>query len=94
MGRIEESLTNEDWQQYRREQQLRREKRLPVRTDAILSLRRQGYIVEQKTDYHFRVNGRMDLWPIHNRWHDLKTQERGGAKDLAIFVKERFRHNE
>ncbi len=83
-----------DWDWYKAEQRKRREARLPIRTEAILALRRQGYDVEQKTEHHFRVNGILDLWPIHNRWHDLRTQERGGAKCLATFVKERIRHNE
>ncbi len=85
---------SDEWGWYRKEQQARREKRLPIRTEAILALRKQGYAVEQKTVYHFRVNGVLDLYPIHNRWFDLRTKERGGAKDLATFVKERIRHFE
>ncbi len=79
-----------EWDSYKFDQRQRRQKRLPVRTDAILQLKAQGYDVEQKTEYHFRINGRLDLWQIHNRWHDIKTNERGGAKNLAIFVKERM----
>ena len=90
----EESLDGDDWHAYRFEQQRRREQRLPIRTEAIMALRRQGYTVEQHTEYQFRVNGRLDLYPIHNRWHDLRTQERGGTRDLAVFTKERFRHDE
>lgn len=82
------------WEPYRVEQRQRRQKRLPIRTEEILALKRQGYDVVQKSEYHFRVNDRLDLWPIHNRWHDLKTHERGGANDLAVFVKERIRPNE
>lgn len=87
-------MGDETWGWYKHDQQQRRQKRLPVRTDAILSLKRQGYEVEQKTEYHFRINGCVDLWPIHNRWHDLRTNERGGTRDLAVFVKERIRPND
>lgn len=92
-GRV---VTNDecDWSQYKRDQQLRRAKRLPDRTAAVLGLRQSGYQVEQKTDYHFRVNGAIDLYVIHNRWHDLRTNERGGAKDLAIWLKGRIHPNE
>lgn len=83
-----------EWDWYKSDQWKRRQKRLPIRSQRILDLRRRGYTVEQKTEWHFRVNGRIDLWPIHNRWHDLETNERGGAKDLAIFVKEHIRHDE
>lgn len=87
-------MADETWTLYKHEQQQRRQKRLPIRTEAIMGLKRQGYDVEQKSEYHFRVNGILDLWPIHNRWHDLRTNERGGSKDLAVFVKERIRPNE
>ena len=83
-------MSDETWTQWKHDQRVRRAKRLPVRTDEILALKRQGYSVEQKSDYHFRINGILDIWPIHNRWHDLRTQERGGAKCLAVFVKERI----
>lgn len=79
-----------EWDQWKHDQQQRRAKRLPIRTEAILHLKVQGYDVEQKTETHFRINGRLDLYPIHNLWHDIKTNERGGAKDLAVFVKERM----
>ncbi len=59
-----------------------------------MGLKRQGYTVEQKTPYHFRVNDRIDVWPIHNKWHDIKTNERGGCRDLAAWVKQRIRPNE
>ena len=72
---------------HREAQQERRAKRLPVRTDQILALRREGYSVEAKTPYQFRVDGAFDLYPIHNRWHDLRTNKRGGAKDLADFIR-------
>lgn len=83
-----------EWDWWKSEQRARRVKRLPIRTEEILALKRQGYDVEQKTDYHFRINGILDVWPIHNRWHDLRTQERGGAKQLAVWVKERIRPTE
>jgi hypothetical protein len=87
-------MSDDEWGWYRHEQQARRAARLPIRTEEIRHLKVQGYDVEQKTEYHFRINGILDLWPIHNRWHDLRTQERGGAKNLAIFVKERIRPHE
>lgn len=79
-----------EWDSWKFDQQQRRQKRLPIRTKAILHLRVAGYDVEQKTEYHFRINGVLDLFPIHNQWHDIRTNERGGAKDLATFVKERI----
>lgn len=71
---------------YKEQQRARRAKRLPIRTATILALRKEGFTVEQKTEYPLRVNGRLDVWPIHNRWHDIKRNKRGGAKDLAQFA--------
>ena len=82
-------MSSEDWDdtEYRAAQRARREKRLPIRTAEILALRSEGYRVEQKTEYHFRINDTIDLWPIHNRWHDLRTNRRGGARSLAEFIR-------
>ena len=79
---------SKDWRAYREAQQARRATRLPIRTEAILALREEGFRVEPQTPYQFRINGRLDLYPVHNRWHDTKTNQRGGAKDLVVFVKE------
>lgn len=84
----------ETWKQHKREQQIRRAERLPERTDAILHLKVAGYDVEQKTEFHFRINGAIDLYPIHNRWHDLRSNKRGGAQDLATWLKGHLRPNE
>jgi hypothetical protein len=82
------SHDTESWREYRQEQQARREKRLPVRTAAILALRSEGFVVTKLTEYCFRINGRLDLYPVHNRWHDIQTNQRGGARDLVVFVRE------
>ncbi len=79
-----------EFDEYKEAQRERRLKRLPIRTAEILALRSEGYRVVQKTEYHFRINGTIDLWPIHNRFHILKTNQRGGAKNLAEFVRAYF----
>ena len=76
-----------EWNQYRDEQKRRRLDRLPIRTQEILDLEKLGYKVERKTEYQFRINDEYDLYPTHNRWHHLRTNTRGGAKNLAEFIK-------
>lgn len=83
-----------DWESYRGQQQVRRRDRLGKRSEKILALRVQGYTVEELSPTHFRINNRLDVWPIHNLWHDLKTRERGGTTDVATWVKARIRPNE
>jgi len=77
----------EMWKEARQDQKDRRAKRLPIRTQQILDLQKLGYKVVQLTEYQFRVNDEYDLYPTHNRWHWLKRNVRGGAKNLSEFVK-------
>lgn len=37
-----------------------------------------GYRVKQLTEYHFRINHVLDIYPTQRRWHNLKTRKRGG----------------
>lgn len=78
------------WRGYRLAQQERRAERLPIRTQEILALRVEGYLVKQLSAYQFRINHTIDVYPIHNRWHHIKTGQRGGARDLAAFIRKRF----
>lgn len=77
------------WEGYREAQQARRWRRLPGRQQEILDLRGAGFDVRQLTDYQFRIDGRLDLYPIHRRYHDVQANRRGSyrnAKDIAVRV--------
>lgn len=78
------------WDHHRIEQKMRRRERLPRRTAQIWSLKKMGYSVKQMTEYQFRIKGRVDVFPIHNRYHDIKTNERGGYRDVVEFVRNYF----
>lgn len=75
------------WDFYKKQQQMRRAKRVPERGSEILLLRRRGFNVQQMSASHFVVNGCLDLYPVHNQWYDRATDRRGVAKNLADFVK-------
>jgi len=50
-----------------------------------------GYKIEQKTEYHFRINDHIDIWPARGKYHDLKTNERGVVEgSLLKFLDKRF----
>lgn len=72
------------------EQQARRAARLPIRQREIEALAEQGFEIKRLTEWQYRVNNCLDLYPIHNRWHDIKKNRRGGAKNLAEFTKHYF----
>lgn len=43
--------------------------------------------VYQLSDYHFRINNRLDIWPSSKKWYDLKTGMKGEYGDLEKFTK-------
>lgn len=87
-------MSENDWSQYKDEQKERRQERLPVRQKEIEDLALIGYEVKKITEYQYRINNTYDLYPIHNRWHHLKTNKRGGAKNLAEFIKQKIKPND
>jgi hypothetical protein len=77
------------WKAYREAQQARRARRLPERTEEILRLRADNFRVRRLTNYQYRVDERLDLFPIHRRYHDIKVNKRGTyqtAKQIAVRV--------
>lgn len=81
------------WNEYRAEQKARRAERLPLRQQEIDALTADGFRIERKSEYHFRVNGALDLWPTHNRYHDLKRNKRGGYRSASDFVRKFFKES-
>lgn len=66
-------------------QQERAEKRVQE-TAKILELRGLGYEVRQITEYHFRVDGKLDLYPTRGRWHNMRAGKRGFYRDAAAIA--------
>lgn len=83
---IEVNEDNAMWAQYRLEQKARRLKRLPIRIALIESVEQYGLTVRQLTQYQYRINDVLDVWPIHNRYHDLIRNRRGGYRDVKEFI--------
>lgn len=81
-------MSDDFFHEYREAQQKRRAERLPVRQQEIESLVDEGYKVQKFTEFQYRINDTYDLYPIHNRWHNIKTNKRGGAQNLADFIRQ------
>lgn len=79
------------WRDYKGQQQVRRRERLVQRAKELYHLRVQGYQVVDLAPGHMRINGILDVFLVHNQWHDLRTQKKGGCAHLATFVKENIR---
>lgn len=88
------SETGEEMREMRQEQRERREKRLPVRVELLLALRGEGFEIKELSPYQFRVNGVLDVYPIHHRFHDIKKNVRGGFSYIPTFVRRFFNHHD
>lgn len=56
-------------------------------TESLLALEGLGFQVQPLTEYHFRINGVLDLFPTNRRFHNLRTGQRGSYNDVKAFVK-------
>ena len=88
MPKREHAYWETDQRAYRAAQEARRSRRMKVRIRKILALQALGFRVVQQALNHFRVNGRLDLFPLHNQWHDTRLGTKGSAPDLVVFTKE------
>lgn len=51
----------------------------------IVQMRQHGFTVEKLTDYQYRINGVLDLYPTNGRFHHITENKRGRYGDaLAI----------
>jgi hypothetical protein len=62
--------------------------RLSRNTRQIDELPSLGFTVELLTSFHFRINGKLDLFPTNRRFHNLQTQQRGRYKYAVDCVRE------
>lgn len=79
-------MPNATWDDYERAQKNRRLDRMPERRAEVEALRDKGYDVMELAFGHFRIDGKLDLYLLHRRFHFLPTGERGGydkAKQVA-----------
>ena len=75
---------SEMWRAVRRDRQEQRAERLPGRQGEILALRGHGFGVRQLTEYQFRIDGTLDLFPTRRRFHHIPTDTRGSYTDALM----------
>jgi hypothetical protein len=77
----------EDFRALRGHQRKRKAAEMPAKIEAILALKQAGYSVRVMSDgWHYRVNNRIDLYPVRQRWHDIRRNVRGWYDDPAALV--------
>lgn len=46
----------------------------------------EKYTVEYLTEYQWRINGVVDIYPTNRKWHDIKKNKRGEYRDMHGFL--------
>jgi hypothetical protein len=72
--------TTEMWRLHRRDVQARNAKRRDAGIPAINALTERGHTVTWLSPYQARIDGVVDLFPTHRKYHVLKTGQRGGYR--------------
>lgn len=78
------------WREVRHERQAERADARATWTAAIEALRDHGHHVERITEYQFRVNSTLDLYPTRRRYHDIPTGHRGFYREPLELVERIF----
>lgn len=68
-----------------------RQRNLTSGEEALEILVAEDFKVEQFSEYHFRINNRLDVWPSSKKSYDIKSGEKQGYTDLLRFVRFHFR---
>ena len=84
-------MTSRAWEEYERAQRNRRSDRMPKRRDEVLALRGKGYDVTEVAFGHFRVDGKLDLYLLHRRFHFIPTGDCGGYIKAAEIAAQMLR---
>lgn len=69
-----------------------REKRVRPIIENKLETLSEKYNVERKTDYQYRINGILDIYPQNQRYHDIRKNKRGDYKEMIKFVNNFFKN--
>jgi hypothetical protein len=60
---------------------MQKEIRRQIEIDKLMALKKK-YKIEKITDFHYRVNGVVDIFPTNKKMHNLRTHVWGDYEDL------------
>jgi len=87
-----ENETTELWRDHANDMKIMRDRRRLQFDKAVRSLKRAGFEVKRMSEYQYRINDCLDIYPSNKRFHDLRTKERGDIRGIGFgsFVRQRF----
>jgi hypothetical protein len=59
---------------------------LADQTVILAALRTEGHVVVAFTPYHYRIDDKLDLYPVSRRYHWRETDERGDYPSITEVV--------
>lgn len=86
-------MAGETWGEREKRRKEMRATMLKKRTEELMELQSREFDIRRITPQHYRVNGRLDIWPEQNRWYDIKNFRRGYFSQIGYFVKHYFEKN-
>jgi hypothetical protein len=86
----------ETFREWKEAKRIKRNKRVEGRRRELAKLESIGYTVQEFPNFHFKVNGYLNIWPSRNRFHDEATGDHGLIRGMGIvqFVKGRIPTND
>lgn len=82
-----ENEVSEMWKAHRLDIQDHRQKRNFTVGRVIKMMSKEGFEITQFTDYHFRVNDILDIWPAGANYHNIKTGKRGTYREVKDLIR-------
>lgn len=80
----------EMWEQERKDYKLRRDKRLERRKRTMEWLQSNGCHLKWLSDYQVRINGKLDLYLVNGRYHDIEKNKRGDFSNIKKLIESTF----
>jgi len=80
----------EMWREERKAYKIRRDARIERWKKTMEWLKANGLVVEFLTEYQVRINGMLDLYIVHGRYHNIKFNRRGNFSNIKKLIEETF----
>lgn len=84
MGGVNEET--EFWKEVRKDRKVRAATRRYKGQFDLMQLESLGYDVKAITEYQWRINDAIDIFPTNNRYHNLNRNSRGHYRNLITFI--------
>lgn len=81
-------MSSEDWNEHREEIRLIKIARMERELPAIMELQKIGFKVRKLTEYQFRINEQLDVYPSTGRWVLLRSPRTGKTENLSETARE------